>query len=132
MSYAIYLWTNAVVYIAFALWCTMAPTRTAHAAGYLALDNSGISEYLTVYGGLQAGVALFFGMLAMDPRYHILGLRFALLLYVPIVLFRLVSVTMNWPISGTTMTVAAMELVLLGWAVALAIGARERVVPALT
>jgi hypothetical protein len=55
-----YLWFNAVIYLAFALWCTFSKEQTSLASGYLSLNNSGWSEYWVVYGGLQLGMAGFF------------------------------------------------------------------------
>jgi hypothetical protein len=115
---AFYLWASAVIHAGFAAWCTFDPERTSRAAGYVSLDAAGRSEYVVVYGGLQAGLALCFAWLAAQglPR---LGLQFALALTTPIVLFRLVTLWRNWPVGSTTVALAGLELVLLLAAVAL-------------
>ena len=110
---AAYLWINAVIYLLFAGWCTLRPTQTAHAAGYLTLDNSGRSEYLVVYGGLQLGLAAFFALLALAPDLHRLGLLFSLAIYVAIVAYRLITIMVFRPVSGVTLSIAGMEVLLL-------------------
>ena len=113
-----YLYLNAVLYAALAAWCTLAPRRTAAAQGFHQLANGGRSEYLVIYGGLQFGLAVFFWYVARlpDPR---VGLVFALALYVPIVLVRLVTVARFRPVGRTTLAVAGLEVVLLAIAVVL-------------
>ena len=85
-----YLWINAVLYVVLAIWCTLSPSKTATAVGYTQLSPAGQSEYLVIYGGLQLGMAFLFGYFAWidQPRT---GLLVALAFYVPIVLFRTVS-----------------------------------------
>ena len=109
---ASYLYVNALLYAVFGIWCTVSATSTSQNLGYLQLSNSGNSEYLVVYGGLQLGLALFFGYVARygDVRT---GLIFALALYVPIVCYRGLTVMQNWPVTPMTLGVASLELALL-------------------
>ncbi|MEO7806833.1 MAG: DUF4345 domain-containing protein, partial [Steroidobacteraceae bacterium] len=95
---AIYLYTNAVLYAALALWVTASPWKTAEAVGYTQLSSGGHTEYLVVYGGLQFGLAAFFAWTAYTASLQRAGLMFALLLYVPIVLFRSISLAKYWPV----------------------------------
>lgn len=115
---AFYLRASAVLYAGFAAWCTLAPERTSRAAGYVALDAAGRSEYVVVYGGLQIGLALCFAWLAAHGMSR-LGLQFAMTLTTPIVLFRLVTLWRNWPVGSTTVALAGLEVALLAAAVAL-------------
>jgi len=108
-----YLYFNAALYGAFALWCTLRPGETSRAIGYQGLTAGGESEYRVIYGGLQVGLALFFLLLARRPDLGALGLTFALALYVPIVAYRLATILVFWPVPGTTVAVGLMELVLL-------------------
>ena len=110
---AAYLWINAAIYLLFSLWCTVRPTQTAQAAGFQVLDNSGRSEFLVVYGGLQLGLAAFFALLALAPDLHRLGLLFALAIYTAIVVYRVVTVIVYWPVSGVTLGIGVMEVALL-------------------
>lgn len=111
----IYLWINAALYALFAALCTVKLKGTSSSLGYLTLSNSGRSEYLTVYGGLQLGLASFFALSASLSDMHKAGLLMALALYVPIVAFRLTSVVANWPVSRLTLGVAGLEATLLLW-----------------
>jgi hypothetical protein len=110
---AIYLYTNAVLYLLFALWCTFGMSRTAPAMGFTALTLGGRSEYLTIYGGLQVGLAIAFWLLARNASWHAAGILFAIALYAPIVLFRLISMAKYWPVEAVTVGTAVLEVVLL-------------------
>ena len=92
--------------------------------GYGTLGASGRSEYLVVYGGLQLGLAVFFALLAIDLQLHRLGLLFSVCLYVPIVLYRLITVGRFWPVESTTLIVGALEVVLLVAAIVLLVAYR--------
>ena len=121
----IYLALNAALYLIFALWMTFLPTQTAAAVGYTALNNAGRSEFLVVYGGLQLGLAAFFAWAAWTPGMHRAGIVFALCLYLPIAVYRLVTVARFWPVSKTTLMVGGLEVLLLIGAVILYAGARR-------
>lgn len=108
-----YLWINAVIYLLFALWCTMKKKQTSLASGYLSISNSGWSEYLVIYGGLQFGLGLFFAYLALNTTLYYTGLIFALLLYVPIVIYRVFTIYQFRPVKRTTLIIAGIEIVLL-------------------
>ena len=115
---AAYLYLNAVVYLALAAWCTFAPTRTAAAVGYASLTRSGQVEYLTIYGGLQMGLAFLFAWFAWTQQLRT-GLVVALAFYVPIVLYRSIGLLRWWPAETTTLLLAATEWVMLVAAVLL-------------
>lgn len=104
---------NAAIYFGLALWCTFSPTKTAAAQGFMQLTGAGRAEYLTVYGGLQFGLGLFFVALAMTPRWQEMGLVFALCVYGPLVLWRIAGLAMHWPVNTTTLAVAGLELFML-------------------
>jgi len=123
---SVFLYFNALLYAVFAAWCTLAPRRTAEAMGYTSVSSSGQSEYLVVYGGLQLGLAMFFLICARSGELR-LGLLLALALYVPIVAYRLVTLARFWPVGGTTLVVAALEVTLLLASIALWFGRDARV-----
>ncbi|MEO7433480.1 MAG: DUF4345 domain-containing protein [Dokdonella sp.] len=108
----IYLYFNAFIYAALALWCTLAPTDTAVAVGYETLSRSGMSEYLVVYGGLEFGLALFF-VWCVHSGMQRAGVAFSLALYVPIVLYRFATVIHQWPVASITLGTGILEIVLL-------------------
>lgn len=125
MLAALYLYLNAALYALFAVWCAVRLESTARNLGYETLSNSGRSEYLTVYGGLQWGLALIFLLFAHDPALHRTGVVASLLLYAPLVLHRAVGLLRYAPVSKTTKAVAALEVALLAAAVALFIASAE-------
>ena len=109
----IYLYANALLYGIFAIWCTVAFRSTSSALGYSVLNNSGSSEYLVIYGGLQAGLACAFVLFARDSRLHPVGVQFAVCLYGPIVIYRAATLIRFAPVSGLTLATAALEFALL-------------------
>jgi len=117
----IYLLVNAALYALFAVWCTLRATNTATSLGYTMLNNSGRSEYLVIYGGLQFGLAVMFFLLARDAAYHKLGALISIGIYAPIVLYRLFTIWKFSPVSPMTLYVGALEASLLIAAVWLAI-----------
>jgi hypothetical protein len=110
---AAYLWFNAAMYVVFGLWCALRLDGTAQNLGYIALSNSGRSEYFTVYGGLQWGLGLVFAWLAFKPELHRTGLLVALALYAPIVLHRTISLLRFGPVETLTKAVAGLEWAML-------------------
>jgi hypothetical protein len=121
---ALYLWTNAVLYFLLALWCTLLPAATSQSIGFVTLSNSGQSEYAVIYGGMQFGFAFLFGWTALSGN-HRFGLIFSLAIYVPILLFRIISVVRYWPVSTTTLATGALEIVLTGAAILLWLNSRS-------
>jgi hypothetical protein len=109
----IYLYINAALYLLFALWCTVAPRSTAASLGYKGLSPGGRSEYLVIYGGLQLGLAAMFCLCARNPAFHDLGLRIAVALYAFIVLYRLATLILYWPVSTVTAMTGMLEAALL-------------------
>lgn len=108
-----YLLINAAMYILFALWCTFAPTKTAQFLGLSFRSGSGKSEYITVYGGLEFGVAMFFLLAALRPELRNAGLLFALLFYGGLVVWRLPTLLFVEGVQRPTYLFAAAEFVLL-------------------
>ncbi len=109
-----YFYLNAALYAGSALWCTISPRKTAQAAGYVELNNSGRSEFLVDYGGLQWGLAAFFFYLGRYPAaLGRIGAIFAVLLYAPIVFYRIATVVRFAPVSRVTYALAILEIALL-------------------
>lgn len=115
---ALYLWINAGLYALLAIWCSVMPVRTSQAIGFIELSNSGRSEYAVIYGGMQFGFAFLFAWAALSGNYRS-GLVFSLAIYIPILLFRIISVARYWPVSTTTLATGALEVVLTACAILL-------------
>jgi hypothetical protein len=116
---AIYLWLNAAIYSIFAVLCTVRATATSQSIGFTALNNGGMAEYVTVYGGMELGLGIIFAWLAYRPELHRTGIVLALALYAPLVIFRWISVARYWPVQGLTLGTGVLETTLLVLAVAL-------------
>ncbi len=110
---AAYLYLNGALFALFAIWCTLAPARTARALGYAALDPAGRSEYLVIYGGLQLGLAVAFFLFASNGVWHRIGLLSALSLYAGVVAYRAITLWIVGPVPALTWAVATLELALL-------------------
>lgn len=87
-----YLWFNAVLYVFLGVWCTIRVDGTAQSIGYALTNGSARSEYLTVYGGLELGMAAFFALCALRPELRVAGLWFGALSYGGIALYRAATV----------------------------------------
>lgn len=113
MSSRIFLAVVGAAYVLLAAWCVVSPRSTAAAVGFELRPGSGQSEYLTVYGGLQLGLGLFF----LWPLYRdsnteavLVG---CLLVHAAIVVFRTISFLRYSGISSTTFILAGVEWAIL-------------------
>ncbi|WP_425615565.1 DUF4345 family protein [Anatilimnocola sp. NA78] len=100
-------------YIALAAWCAISPTQTANSVGYTFRSGSGMSEYMTVYGGLQLGLGLFFLWPMLRPEQFFTVLMACLLVHGCIVLFRVPSLLLVSGIERTTYFLVATEVTIL-------------------
>lgn len=116
---AVYLWANAVIYGVFAIMCMLRPIVTSRGVGFLNLSPGGMAEFITVYGGLELGLGIFFAWTAYRAERHRSGLMLALALYLPIVVFRWINVARQWPVAQVTLGTGMLETVLLLLAIAL-------------
>jgi len=116
-----YLAFNALLYAVFAAWCAVAPEQTSTFLGLKSSNPAGASEYLAVYGGLQAGLAVFYALAARLPVHRRTAVVFSLALYGGIVVMRTVAaVTLGFGELGNARLAYALELALLLAAVLLA------------
>lgn len=107
-----YLYLNAFAYVVFAVWCTVMPEKTASFLGLALPTASGKSEYITVYGGLEFGVAIFFLITAIKPDLRSAGLLFAVCFYAGLILWRLGTFLTIPGIGRPTYFFGAAELLL--------------------
>ncbi len=113
------LWTNAVLYAGFAAWCTIAPQTVMRFLGQGAVAKQGSLEFITVYGGLQAGLAAFYALAALSPSLQRPAVIFSICLYAGIVLWRTVGLfVIGLPDEKGIFLVYALECVLLIWSLA--------------
>jgi len=107
-----YLYINAALYFFFAVWCLIKPDQTADFSGLKLMNGSGRSEYLTIYAGLQTGLAGFYIFAALKEEMHLPAILFSLFLYAGILLVRLTSLATLKGVKKGTYYIATMELLL--------------------
>ena len=83
-----YLALVALMYIGLSLWCTFQPNTTSEKVGFELLGGSGRSEFLTIYGGLEFGLALILLASIVKPETVGFGLIACVLLHASLVVFR--------------------------------------------
>lgn len=111
---ALYLAFNAVLYAALGLWCALAPRTTSTFLGLSPVNPGGESEYLAVYGGLQAGLAVFYGVAALLPEHRRSALLLSAAVYGGIVLLRTVAgLRLGFSELGNARFAYGLEIVLL-------------------
>lgn len=111
----IFLSAVGVVYGVLAVWCSLDPTTTSKKVGFDLVSDSGRSEFLVVYGGLEFGLALAFLLPLWRTEYTEPMLWFCVILHGCLVLFRTVSF---WVYPDTSVFTA--RLAIGEWAIFLA------------
>ena len=112
-----YLYVNAALYFFFAVWCLLKPEQTAAFSGYRFRNGSGKSEYLTIYTGLQTGLAGFYIYASLTEELQLAAVIFSLFLYGGIALVRLSSLITVPAIKKGTYRIALLETVLTAGAI---------------
>ena len=107
---AAFLALNALVYLGLGLWCTLDPDGTSRAIGFAFAKSSARSEYVTVYGGLEVGLGLFFAVAAWYEPLRAAGLLFALLTYGCLALFRIGTIVAYGDVGRFPWIMLAIEL----------------------
>ena len=109
----LYLAFNALMYGVFAVWCAAAPEQTGEFVGLAATGPAGQSEYLAVYGGLQAGLASFYGLALFSGEHRRSALWMSALLYGGIASFRSLAVAhLGFQALGSARMFYAAEILL--------------------
>lgn len=99
------------IYVLLGAWCTIAPRTTAGAVGFRLEGAAGMSEFITVYGGLEVGLGLAMILTGWHPELRRGGLVFALVLSAALPLFRLPT-TIVLDVPRATYVLLAIEIVL--------------------
>jgi hypothetical protein len=90
----IFLAVVGLLYAGLAVYCAVAPNKAADTVVFDVKGGSGRSEFLTVYGGLEMGMAVFFLLGAWRPEYARAGVVACLAIHACLVLFRAASFAM--------------------------------------
>lgn len=99
------------LYVLLGIWCTLRPTSTARAVGFDLIGGGGLSEFVTVYGGLEVGLGAAMIVTAIVPELRAGGLVFALVLSAMLPLFRAPTL-FALSVPTTTWILAAVEIAL--------------------
>jgi hypothetical protein len=108
----VYLWLNGLLFALFAVWCTLRPEQTSAFLGLEAKGWKGLSEYVAVYGGLQAGLAVFYMLAALKPALQKPALWLSVCMYLGLVAFRSIVLVRSDFAIGTATGAFILELVL--------------------
>jgi hypothetical protein len=110
----LYLAVNAVLYVAFAIWCTLAPRTTANWLGLATTGAGGESEYLAVYGGLQAGLGVGYSLSLWLPETRPTALLWSVAVYGGLVAWRsLAACRLGFRALGNARFTLGLEFLLL-------------------
>jgi hypothetical protein len=116
---SIFLWFNALMYLALGVWCTVLPRKTAESIGFAFAKPGAQSEYITVYGGMEFGLGVFFLLCALNPVWREAGLLLGLVLYGGLALWRVYTFLTIEGISGFPRIAFVLEAVLFVAAIVL-------------
>lgn len=86
-----YLWLLTLVYALFAVWTALRPDATATFLGLRFSEGAGRIEYVTVYGGLEAALAIVFALAALGRVPPASILAFSAILHGCLAGFRLAA-----------------------------------------
>ncbi|MGC4004259.1 MAG: hypothetical protein QM811_14540 [Pirellulales bacterium] len=110
----IFLAVLGATYLALAAWCAVDPAGTSCALGLERANGGGRSEYLTIYGGLQAGLGvLFLWPMLRSGEYLTPVLLTCVVIHAGIVVFRTLGFALYSDIPGMTKGFAVGEWVIL-------------------
>ncbi len=113
MPTKIFLVVVGLLYLGLAIWCSFDPQTTSAKVGFELQPGSGESEFVTVYGGLELGMALiFFLPLVWNEATRFSGVS-CLLIHACLVLFRTISFFNFAGIDSFTYRLAIGEWVIL-------------------
>jgi hypothetical protein len=108
----IYLLVVALLYLVLAVWCSRAAATVSEKVGLGLRPGVGQSEFLTVYGGLELGLALAFAIPAFRPDATSVVLLACLLIHGSLVVFRSASFLLYTGFTSTTYSLAFGEWLL--------------------
>lgn len=109
----IYLTIVGLLYAGLAAWCTFSPMATSAKVGFELPGDSGKSEFMTVYGGLEFGMALIFLMPLLRKDATAFSLIGCICIHASLVAWRSVSLMIYQEFGSMTTKLAIGEWVLL-------------------
>jgi hypothetical protein len=121
----IFLALTGALYLYLAIWCSIRPADTSRLVGFQLQPGSGQSEFLTVYGGLEFGLALVLLWPLVDRTVTRRILVCCFLIHASLVAFRTAGFVLYTDIQAMTWKLAAGEWVLFLLSGALLLLGRE-------
>jgi hypothetical protein len=115
----IFLVVVGLLYASLAIWCSADPKTTSEKVGFQLQPGSGQSEFVTVYGGLEMGMAIIFLMPLLWHESTRFALVSCLIMHASLVLFRSFAYLSFSGIDSFTHRLAIGEWVILLVSVAL-------------
>ena len=107
-----YLGLVSILYFVLAIWCSLSPATTSEKVGFELKGGSGQSEFMTVYGGLEFGMALIFACACVRNATVFYGVLACVLLHGSLVVFRTISLFTFEEIGAFTYRLAIGEWVI--------------------
>ncbi len=108
----IYLAVIGFLYLALAIWCTVDPVTTSRKVGFNLDGDSGRSEFITVYGGLEFGLALILLLPFVNSEMTRFSLMSCVIIHAALVVFRSGSLLLHRDVAGFTQRLALYEWVI--------------------
>ena len=107
-----YLVVVGLLYMVLAIWCSVAPAVTSEKVGFELKGGSGQSEFMSVYGGLEFGLALvlFFSIFKDETVSY--GVLACVLIHGSLCLFRTISLFCFTDVGSLTYKLAIGEWVI--------------------
>lgn len=109
----LYLLAVGVLYAGLAIWCAVDPDHTSQAVGFSLNPGAGDSEFLTVYGGLEMGLAAILWLPLFDRQATRFSLTSCFLIHLSLVIFRSISLVIYSVDARMTYQLAVGEWVIL-------------------
>jgi hypothetical protein len=104
-----FLTVIAILYGYLAIWCCVSPAITSSKVGLERIEDTGRSEFMTVYGGLEMGLALVFLVPWLGSQYTSAAVLACALVHGCLVLFRSLSFWFYPKVATMTIQLAAGE-----------------------
>ena len=87
----IFLTVVGALYVGLAIWCSLDPKTTSNKVGFDLQPGSGQSEFVTVYGGLEMGLAIILLMPWFWPESTRFAVMSCLAVHACLVVFRSIA-----------------------------------------
>ena len=109
---SLFCYVVGLMYLALGMWCAISPEKTSAVVGFELIGGAGMSEFLTVYGGLEIGMGMIFLLPFFGERFLEYTLLVCVLIHANLVFFRTLSFVFYSDIGSGTYKLAIGEWVI--------------------